>query len=485
MNERIVTGRTPLLRPALLLALTLSAFGLTAAALHAAEAPAKPAKPPAPKPYEILRFREDYAALRCKPVGQRCDWGDRLKALPLGPCLWLDVGGQVRLRYEHFENFAFRADDPADDGWLLARVRAHANLVWGDHVRLFAEGIWAEQEERTLGPRPIDENHGDLLNLFLDVGGHVGCVDLGLRVGRQELLFDRQRLVGPVDWSNTRRTFEGASAWAKTKTWRVDAFYARPVLVAVDDFDESDDATDFAGLHYANTSCKDSPWALYAYYLERDAATYQGVTAAEERFTVGAAAWGPIGGSRLDYDVEAAVQAGTFGAGDVAAWMLSAELGWKPCNVCWEPRIALGFDVASGDDDGPGGDLGTFHQLFPTGHLWFGWADLVGRQNVLAGRLTVTAKPAKKLTLRADLHVMERLEASDDAYNAAGAVLRAAGGSAATGIATEADLVAKLAVSRHLDLEAGYAHVFAGDFIEATGAAEDVDFLYASLTFTF
>lgn len=455
--------------------------GLAAPALAAD----KPAKPPPPKAYEILRYREDTSALRGKPACERCDWGDRLKALPVGPCAWLDLGGQVRLRYEDFENFGFRADNPADDGWLLSRVRLHANLVVGSHLRFFAEGLYARQDDRLLGRRPIDENYGDLLNLFVDLTGRLGCNDVGLRVGRQELLFDKQRLVGPLDWGNTRRTFDGASAWLKAKTWRLDGFYTRPVVVDVDDLDEMDDAVDFAGLHYTNTACKGTTWALYAYTLRRDAATFQGVTAEEERFTVGGAANGPIDGTSLDYDVEAAYQAGTFGAGDIAAWFATAELGYKPCRVCWEPRVAVGLDYASGDDDGAGGDLGTFNQLFPTGHLWFGWVDLVGRQNVVAGRLTVTAKPTKTLTLRADLHVMARAETTDAAYTAAGAVLRAAGATTEKAIGTEVDVMAKWQASRHVDVEAGWGHLFPGAFIEATGASEDVDFLWLGAALTF
>jgi hypothetical protein len=31
----------------------------------------------------------------------------------------------------------------------------------------------------------------------------------------------------------------------------------------------------------------------------------------------------------------------------------------------------------------------------------------------------------------------------------------------------------------------GYSHVFAGDFINETGASDDIDFVYAALVFTF
>lgn len=450
----------------------------------AAPAPAPAPKPKPPPAYQVLRYEEDWSALRAKPSCTRCDWGDRLKALRLGACAWLDVGGQVRLRYEHFENFGFSDAAAADDGWLLTRLRLHANLEIGRHLRFFAEGIYADQDHRELGPRPIDENHGDLLNLFGEVRGSAGGTKVGLRVGRQELLFGRQRLVGPVDWSNTRRTFEGALAYARGQGWKLDAFFVEPVVVDIEDFDESS-AVDFTGLYYTNTRCKGTTYEAYGFYYNNEAKAFFGVTGEDERFTIGGAARGPIAGGPLDYDVEAAVQFGTFEGGDIAAWMATAELGWTPCNVCWKPRLALGLDYASGDDDGPGGDQGTFHQLFPTGHLWFGWIDVVGRQNLAAGRLTLSAKPWDKITVRGDLHAFWRAQEEDALYNAAGAVQRAPGGSDELYVGSELDLVVTWAAQRHLVFEGGYGHFFAGDFLEETGPSEDIDFLYLSATLTF
>jgi hypothetical protein len=461
-----------------------------AAPVAAAQAPAspapaaRPAKPKAPPAYEVLRYQEDWSALRAKPACTRCDWGDRLKALRLGPCTWLDIGGQVRLRYEHFENFGFSDAGVADDGWLLARVRLHANLEIGRHLRFFAEGIYADQDDRILGPRPIDENHGDLLNLFGEVRGTAGATKLGVRAGRQELLYGRQRLVGPLDWGNTRRTFEGVVAYAKGQGWKAEGFFVQPVLVDIEEFDESADV-DFAGVYYTNTCRKGTTWELYGFYYNNEEKAFFGVTGEDERFTLGGAARGPIAGTTLEYDVEAAVQLGTFADGDIAAWMATAEIAWKPCDVCWKPRLALGLDYASGDDDGPGGDQGTFHQLFPTGHLWFGWIDVVGRQNIAAGRVTLQAQPWNKVTLRGDLHAFWRAEEADALYNAAGAVQRAPGGSDELFVGTELDVVLTWAAQRHLVFEAGYGHFFAGEFLEETGPSEDIDFLYLSATLTF
>ena len=264
----------------------------------------------------------------------------------------------------------------------------------------------------------------------------------------------------------------------------MDGWVTRPVVVDADAFDERDDDALFAGLHYANGSCPDLRWDAHLLHLARDRATWLGVTDDETRWTVGLRADGPFRGTRFDWDAEAAYQFGDFGGETISAGMVTAEVGWKPRGTCFEPRIAVGADWASGDD-GPGGGLQTYDQTFPTGHLWFGYADLVGRQNVTAARLTATAKPGPQWTVRADLHRFWRSSEDDAAYNAGGGVLRAPSGSGERDLATEVDVTIKFSPDRHWDLEAGWAHAFAGSFLEETGAHDDVDFLWLSAAFTF
>jgi len=478
MTTRRNLGRT-------LLAAGILVVGAAPARSGDGTAPAAaPTKPPIPK-YENLRFREDWSNLRSVPPCERCDLSDRMKAVQLwDSCSWVNVGGQLRLRFEAWDNQNFGAL-PGDDAWELFRGRLFADVHLGEHVRVFAEGIYASEEGRDAGPRPVDVNEGDLLNAFADVKGDLGCsMEVGLRVGRQEMLFAKQRLIGPLDWANTRRPFEGVSAWLKAPNQRLDAFYVEPVHILPYEFDEAFDDVQFAGLYYSNTRVKDLKWDAYLLYLHRDAAKYGTTTAEEKRGTLGATGGGPLRGTRFDWDAEAAFQFGDWGAESISAGMATAELGWKPCVRCWEPRVALGADWASGDEAG-GTSLNTYNQLFPTGHLFFGWADLIGRQNLIAARLTVTAKPTPKATLRLDLHEFWRASPDDAVYNAGGAVLRAASGSQDRQVGTELDLQAKYALDRHWDLEGGYSHVIPGAFLDATGPHLDTDFAYLQATFTF
>lgn len=455
---------------------------------QAVEARPPPSRLPVEPKYEVLRYLEDWAPVRCVPKCDRRDWSDRLKAMDLGSdgCVWVNVGGQVRGRFESWAEQAYGAI-PGTDDWGLLRARTHVDLHLGRHLRLFAEGLWAGEDGRDAGPRPTDENHGEILNLFAEgsTAPSGSGLNAGAWVGRRELLFGKQRVISPADWTNVRRSFQGAGAWLKGDGWRLDAFWTRPVLVDSDELDDWDEATEFAGAEAHVNLSGGRVLEAYGLYLNRDTATWQGVTGPEERWTIGVGSWGPIGGTRFDYDTEVAWQFGDFADNSISAGMATFEVGWKPCGPCFEPRIALGADWASGDEDGAGGDLGTYNQLFPTGHTWFGWADLQARQNVVAARLTATVKPTPRLFVRADLHRFWRAEESDAVYAASGAVLRAPGGGAESYVATELDLQAKYTIDRHWEVEAGYAHVWSGDFIQETGPSEDTDFWYVQVTFTF
>jgi hypothetical protein len=156
--------------------------------------------------------------------------------------------------------------------------------------------------------------------------------------------------------------------------------------------------------------------------------------------------------------------------------------------------------MASGDDDPNDDEFNTFNQLFPLAHPYFGYIDALGRQNIIdvhpgiEATLLENARWAKKLSARVDYHWFWRASDEDAVYGtSAGAgfsppvagVLRGDSGSDETYIGSELDFVINWQIERHTLIHAGYSHFFAGTFIEDTGADDDIDFVYAAISFTF
>jgi hypothetical protein len=390
----------------------------------------------------------------------------------------------VRLRYENWANFGF--GEANDDDFGLLRLRLHGDARLWKGLRLYAEGISAFVEERDLpgGKRLLDEDELDLLNAFGDLSAELGGAEMTLRVGRQEMQYGRQRLVSPLDWANTRRTFDGARLIAKSGGVRADAFYSRLVGVQRDEFNDGDSGQDLYGVYATG---KVEPWVATAdaYWLglDKEVARFSSVTNSEERQTLGGRLAGACGDSGFDYDVEAAYQFGDFGDADVSAWMAAIEVGYKVPECPVESRLYAGYDYASGDDDRGDGDIGTFNQLYPLGHAYFGMIDAVGRQNVQDFTAGIEAKPLAKLKTRLEAHYFLKAEEEDALYDAGGNPVAAANVPGEDEIGQEVDLTAEYAFDAHMKLAGGVGRLFAGDAIADSG--DDIDFLYMSAQYTF
>lgn len=435
--------------------------------------------------YKDPRYEDDPTAWIDNP---KPDAWNRYKFISLDEPThtWLSLGGQARVRGEYWENFAF--NDAKDDGFVLGRLRLHGDLIMGQRLRAFVEGRTAVSTHRSLpgGRRLTDEDRLDLLNAFVDVNGEVADTTLTLRSGRQELSFGKQRVVSPLDWVNTRRTFDGARVIAERGPWRVDALWARLVAVEKHDFNNEDSGADFFGW-YASRMLPEQKAVLDLYWLvaDNDRAVFNGVTGDELRYTAGARLGGRCGDSGFDYDLEAGYQYGEVGSADVQAWSWASQIGWSPEDCPAHSRVYVGYDYASGDDDPADDEVGTFNQLYPLGHAYLGYIDLIGRQNIQAFSVGVSAEPCRFAKIRIDAHHFERAETADAVYNAGGGVVRAGDAGSSREVGRELDLTLICPLDQHTTAQFGISRFWAGDFIEESGASEDVDFAYAQVQYTF
>ena len=234
-----------------------------------------------------------------------------------------------------------------------------------------------------------------------------------------------------MDWVNTRRTFQGVKGSLTLGQHTLDAFWVRPIIVEESHFNDDDNSSDFAGLYDTILLPEliekaNSRWELYLLYLDRDPATWPVEGAgSEERYTAGTRFY--TNPKPWDFDAEADYQFGDYDDGDISARALATEGGYT-VETNFSPRLFVGLDVASGDSDPGDGDLETFNQLFPLGHAYLGYIDVIGRQNIIDAHpgieLTLAQEQQymKRLTLRADYHVFWRQSNDDALYNAGGGV---------------------------------------------------------------
>jgi hypothetical protein len=170
-------------------------------------------------------------------------------------------------------------------------------------------------------------------------------------LGRYEVAYGPQRLIGAVGWHNIARSFDGWTATYRHNLVDVDYFNLKTADVddsAVDTDDE------YASGLYANF--KFDGYTTQAFVImDKDGA--------EDRNTMGVYAKGKIFGA-LSHETEFATQS----VGDLSASMFALNLTYKLGDF----NISGGMDVLSGAD---GDKQGAFNTLYATNHKYYGFMD--------------------------------------------------------------------------------------------------------------
>lgn len=428
---------------------------------------------PAPR---FLRYDEDWSVLADVPQ-QAVTRSHRHKYVKLTADgnVWASFGGHARLRIESWNGFAFGTPDPDRDTFALWRILTHMDLHWGKTFRWFTEIKHADASDRTLpgGKRPLDVDQLTFEQLFVDLSSPSGFITG--RLGRQSFSFGRQRLISPLPWANTLNRWDGVRGMFAAGDWTIDAWYSNYVPVLKHEFNRTDQDEVLYGA-YASHRGLDLYWIGF-----RDVnRSYNGTTGKERRETIGVR-FGDTIGSRASYDIEASYQFGDLGSDDIKAWMVASLFDYRlSTNIKWN----VGYDYASGDDS-PGGQVGTFNQLRPLAHAYYGFADHVGRQNAvdLHSGLAWNIQPAT--TIAADVHLLRRASNRDALYNAGAVPIRAGDAGTSKSIGTELDLTLRHRLTNGLSFLLGYSHIFAGEFIKQSGASRDVQLLYGQAVYQF
>ncbi len=450
------------------------------------QAPPKPKPLPGPK-YNNLRFKDDFSYLTGEPGTYREDFFDPIKFIEVDENWRFTFGGEFRFRLEAETNKGFGANKRTQDTFQLYRFLLHADVHYRDVARVFVQGINAFDEDRDLALRGIDENRWDLHQLFFDVRILGPNVPLTLRVGRQELQYGNQRLVSPLDWANVRRRFDAVKLIWQKDTWRFDAWYARPVVVERKGGDDCNEDVDFYGAYFSYTGWPRHGLDVYGFAIhdETKPTNPNARRGNEHRYTLGTRFWGATG--PWDYEAEVAGQWGKWGGDTVQAWSTTLDGGYNFRQAAWQPRLGAGFDWASGDRDPNDGSVQTFDQLFPLGHKYLGYLDLIGRQNITALNVNLSAWPVEqKVHARLAYHVFWLSAPEDALYNAGGGILRRdSSGNSERRVGHELDVTVNVKLDVHSSVLLGYSHMWAGEFISDTGPREDPDLFYVQYRYRF
>lgn len=418
----------------------------------------------------------------------------------------LKVKLDIRHRFEYQENkFDFSDGNPAgpfdQDGFQMLRTRLTIDYKPIEMVRAFLQlqdsRVWDYQIPILPGlafyedSLDIRQAYGDLILKMGKTGS------LTFRLGRQELSYGKERLIGGFNWNNTAQTFDGFKAMLKMDKLQVDFFAVRKVIIDNDGWNEWDEHDNFMGFYLQDQLLKNMK--LHVYYLFRDtdqnsltgnsSATPAAKSVNVDESTLGFRIEGKaLKKNVLDYEFEFAYQFGRSGTGatrsDIDAYALILGIGYTcPCDR--KPHVGIELNYASGDNrTGVGTTVRTFDNLYPTNHLFYGFMDTASLQNLFDVILHFSIKPTPKLLFKVDVHFLSLDTSQDNFYNA-GRGARAGTGTGPEYIGTELDLVMKYKVNSFLSFLVGYSRLWTGSYLKAKGTNDDAEFFYFQTALSF
>ena len=424
---------------------------------------------------------------------------------------------QERIRWEvRDNNFDFNRGVNAvtDDGWLLQRIRIGMMLKPVPWLKIYGQ---AQDSREFFSGRPLipgasgaeGDDSFDLRQAYVDISDFSKC-PWGLKVGRQILSYGDERLVGAFDWNNFGRTFDAAKLTYKTKGFTMDVFTSTPVVITSKNYNQSDlfNGTEtnrdlvFSGVYGTFDSLPFGTLDLYSLFINEprgNTSNAQGTLAApvttgslknhSDFVTLGTRVKGdPKKLNGLEFQGEFAYQVGDVRGLSLNAFAANVGAGYN-FDLPMKPRIYAEYNYASGDGNSADKNLGTFQNLFPTNHKFYGIMDVFAWQNLHNAMLSFKVTPVKNVTAQVDYNAFWLADTNDVWYRANGLTavrpLNATSRKASDYCGSEVDFIVTWNACKYVQIQGGYSHFFAGDYLKSTGFHSDADFGYVQATITF
>lgn len=438
---------------------------------------------------------------------------------------------EERLRYEFRENnfdFSDTTDPSTDEHILLQRFRLGMKIKPTDWLTFYSQLQSSIEASRRVNIPGMAGAEGDVAvdfrQLYFEFANYKEF-PIGLKLGRQIMVYGDERLIGSFDWNNIGRTFDAVKVRYETEGLWLDLFSSSLVTVNratenrksfnfsdLFNWDEANRSLVFSGAYASTTMVPKISLDAYLLILNMKqgtntqfltpppagaglyglAAGGQGgvITKRTDFVTLGTRIKSnPKDWNGFEFDGEFAYQIGKVQGLDLEAFGMHAGAGYN-FDLPWSPRFYAEYNYGSGDTSATDGNCTTFQNLFPTNHKFYGFMDLFSLENIHNAAFSTRIKPIDTVSLQLDYHLFW-LATTDDAWYRANGLTRVRPITPAADnfVGSELDLVARWKPCDAFAFETGYCHFFAGDYVEDTKvpgtSADDADFVYAQVTLKF
>ncbi len=377
--------------------------------------------------------------------------------------------GQIRHRFE-MNNKDFNSGTDYNS-YNLLRTRIGALINPADDIEAFIQ----LQDSRMFGEETstLTDGTADAMDLHQAYFKIKDFADLpvDVKIGRMEVVYGPQRLIGAVGWHNIGRSFDGLIFTLKLSKAKIDLFNLKQVEAnAV----HNDGDQNVFGI-YADLDliAKQKTQAFFIYQSKIPNADLA-------RYTAGFYARGSFSG--FHHETEFAFQGGTtVNETDVSAIMFALNLGYAPPDVSFKPDLTAGVDYLSGDDDPNDDTYKAFDTMYATNHKYYGYMDYFLNVPVNAYgaglmdmHVKLSVKPCPKGLLSLAFHMFNTAEDYTLADN-----------STTTALGNEIDLTMKRKYNENVTFVAGGSMFMPGDIFKETWGEDNSTWFYLMTTVGF
>lgn len=372
----------------------------------------------------------------------------------------LKVNAQVRPRFQ-YDNKDFDSNTGAN---TYTELRSRLGATYSPIADL--TGFIQIQDSRLFGSEAstlADSKNLDLHQAYFKIDNFFK-LPINVKVGRMELSYGSQRLIGAVGWDNVGRSFDGSVVKLLTKPVDIDFIAARTNESGL----VGDEEDQFLFSAYGNLKVVDNfviePFIIFENTVEVDF----------NRITLGVLLNCKDKKKALQHELEAAYQLGTQDVDqDISAFMIAYNLGYT-FNTSIKPMVGGGIAYLSGDDREDASKYKVFNTLYATNHKFYGYMDYfldIPKHTYGLGLLDIHLKgsivPAKKLKVALALHMFNAN--TDYTLN---------DGSTSTSFGSEADLTLSYKYNSNVNFVGGLSFFSSGDIFKETKGEDSSTWMY-------
>ena len=402
------------------------------------------------------------------------------------------VSLDLRERYQSFNNFDFNSAKVDKKNWEFdSRLYVKAKGDFGHGLSVFLQPQAVIIKNNSVANGTQNFSQADFIQAYLQYD----MDDFGIRMGRQQLVYGDQRLLGHLGWKDVARTFDGVKGMYKKDAISLDIFAVHPAdIVAMTPSTASpqgkslvtwEDRT-LIGAYGTYTIAPKS--GIDVYLINWSHNQQASVGKGRNLNTFGTRLFGKMSG--FDATAEAVFQSGTWKTGvsqSASAYAVKAGYTFD----AWKTRLGIEYDYSPGDNKGDPNTHKDFVFPFHTNHAHYGEMDFFSWVNMRDIRLSAETSPAKGLSLIGNIHFLSLDKATGDWLNVVGAGNVYSGLSTykETKAGTEVDIKAvyKVAAMKGLKLVALYGVFNPGAAVSERngGKADSAIFAYAIAQYAF